>query len=269
MTMTMYDSIDITQIPADAQAAAGYVGGNWPTFAALAKWLPHAHLLSIAVNSGEDAQCLDDEPGDASNADVYTWFTRQLARGVWRPVLYTSVSNIDGLVATMTANGFSRGEYRLWSAHYTYQPHICGPATCRQTRYPCDGTQFTDRSGGKNLDQSVLLDSFFGTAAPAAPAATAIVREPDMLTATRPDGGTDIYVLRPNGQAVHVQKDTTGKTVHVETPPGTWEALVAAGWRDNAGTQQAYLEGIGTGGGDWQETWQAPETGWQQPAKLA
>lgn len=265
----MYDSITVSQLPATAQAYAGYVGGNWPTFATLEAKFPHALLLSIAVNSSEDAMCIDVEKGDATNADVYSWFVRQQRRRVWRPALYTSVSNVDALVRTMTANGFSRAEYRLWSAHYGTGQHICGPQTCKQTAYPCDGTQFTSAALGRNLDQSILLDSFFQEPAPKpAPPHVPIIREPDMLTAIRPDGGTDIYVLRPNGQAVHVQKDTTGKTVRVETPPGWWEALVAAGWRTVNGAQQAYLEGIGTGGGDWQETWQAPEKGWQQPVKL-
>jgi hypothetical protein len=256
----MFDSIDISQLPAGAPAYAGYVNGRWPTFALLLQKFPRAHLLDIAVNSGADATCLDVETGDATNADIYTWFVRQQARKVWRPVVYTSVSNADALVAVMTANGFNRAEYRLWSAHYSGE-HICGPATCKLTRFPCDGTQWTDKALGRNLDQSVLSDTFFG-----APPAPAPIREPimDRITATRPDSGTDIYVLLQSGAAVHVQKDATGKTVNRDTPPGTW-----AGWRTEGGVSVAYMEGIGTDGGDWEDTWHAPETGWQQPVKLA
>lgn len=161
--ITMFDSIDIAALPAGAPAYAGYVNGAWPTFSTLLRVFPGAHLLDIAVTADADATCLDVEKGDATNADVYGWFTRQQARKAWRPVLYTSASNVDSLAATMTANGFPRTSYRLWSAHYGAGEHICGPAACKLTRYACDGTQWTDNALGRNLDQSVLASDFFGT----------------------------------------------------------------------------------------------------------
>jgi hypothetical protein len=30
--LTMFDSVTVSQIPAKAEAVAGYVGGHWPTF---------------------------------------------------------------------------------------------------------------------------------------------------------------------------------------------------------------------------------------------
>src|ERR1019366_5229489 len=39
-SFTMYDSVDIKQIPADAFAVAGYTTGNWPTFHSLAAAFP-------------------------------------------------------------------------------------------------------------------------------------------------------------------------------------------------------------------------------------
>jgi hypothetical protein len=151
----MYDSVTVADLPRGAAAYAGYVDGAYANFGSL----PAAtHKLDIAVFSSDNATCLDVEPGNATNADVYSWFLRQVQRGVWRPVVYTSGSNIDSLVATMTANGFSRSTYRLWSAHYTNQ-HICGPSTCGITRTACDGTQWASNS---NYDTSILNDGFFG-----------------------------------------------------------------------------------------------------------
>lgn len=160
--LTMFDSIDVSQLPAGSgYAYAGYVDGHWPTYSAVKAKFPNAHVLSITV-FGNNASCADVEAGDMTNASVYDWFKRQVANKVFRPVVYTSVSNMNPMVATMTANGFARSSYRLWSAHYGAGMHICGPATCRLTSTACDGTQWTDNALGRNLDQSVLNDNFFG-----------------------------------------------------------------------------------------------------------
>jgi hypothetical protein len=46
--------------------------------------------------------------------------------------------------------------------------HICGPRPggCGQIGIAMDGTQFTSRSHGRDLDQSLLLDNFFGQRQP-------------------------------------------------------------------------------------------------------
>ena len=77
----MFDSIDLSQIPATAPAVAGYVDGRWPTFARLPGMFPHAHLLSVAVTAAGDADCLDIETGDATPADAAGWYARQKAQG--------------------------------------------------------------------------------------------------------------------------------------------------------------------------------------------
>jgi hypothetical protein len=40
--------------------------------------------------------------------------------------------------------------------------HICGPATCKQIGFPMDGTQFSCYAHYTDLDQSLLVDNFFG-----------------------------------------------------------------------------------------------------------
>lgn len=164
MTVKMYDSIEVAQIPASAQAVAGYVGGKWPTFPELAGKFPKAQRLSIAVNSSEDAECLDIEAGDASAGDAPKWFRRQTARGVARPCFYTSLSNVGHLLATLEQAGIHRGDYRLWSAHYTGSAHLCGPSEGISTY--ADATQYWDKALGRNLDVSLCTDSFFGAVDP-------------------------------------------------------------------------------------------------------
>lgn len=159
--ITMYDSIVISEIPAGAAAVAGYVGGHWPTFPKLAAAFPHAHRLSIAVRAGQDAETLDVEAGDAVNADAPTWVRRQIARGVKKPVVYTSVSNAAALLATLQSAGISRDQVRLWTAHYTFVPHRCTSKCGFGFTGIADATQYTDHALGRNLDASLVSGSFF------------------------------------------------------------------------------------------------------------
>ena len=177
--LTMYDDTAVDLLPA-ADYFAGYVDGRFANIAAIKAKFPHATILSIAVFPADDADCLDVEPGDATRADIFGWFKRQQARGVARPCIYSSVSSIDGIVATMTANGFHRDAYRLWSAHYTGSPHVCSPSTCKLTSAQCDATQYTDHAMSRSLDESVLLPGFFGGAPKPAP-------KPDPAPDPKPD----------------------------------------------------------------------------------
>lgn len=161
MTLIMYDSIDVPLLPEGAPAYAGYVNGSWPTFAALKARFPKARLLSVAVQADHDAECLDIETGDATVVQAPNWHARQLHRGERRPGFYTEASNLALLERVMAAHGITRGQYRIWSAHYT-EAHFCGPHTCGYGDSDTNGTQWTKAALGKNLDQSVLNDDFFG-----------------------------------------------------------------------------------------------------------
>jgi hypothetical protein len=174
-TYILWDDVNLELIPPTATIIGVYVDGRYADLDAAKAKFPHTTFVTIAVNSKDDADVLDVESGDATNADVYAWLVRQLKRGVYRPVIYTSVSNIDALMLTMTANGFVHGkDFRLWSAHYGAGEHICGPNTCKLTKTACDWTQFTSTALGKSLDESDLGASAPTFTAPkAAPAKTA------------------------------------------------------------------------------------------------
>jgi hypothetical protein len=159
--MIMYDSIDISRIPSDAVAVAGYVNGSWPTFSSLASAFPRALKLSITVNADGKADCIDVEPGDASVASAAGWLRAAAARGVWRPCAYTSASSMGGLLTAVASAGLELSDFRFWSAHYGAGAHICGPGTCKLVNRVMDGTQWTDEALGRNLDQSVVDASFF------------------------------------------------------------------------------------------------------------
>lgn len=156
---TMYDSIIVNDIPANAEAVAGYVNGHWPTFPVLAETHPHAKRLSVAVFSAADADCLDIESGDARPVDAPAWVRRQRARGVKRPVVYANRSTMPAVVRALRAVGINRRMVRLWVADYTGKPHL--PLLwwgIRPTR--ADACQYTDKALGRNLDASICQPDF-------------------------------------------------------------------------------------------------------------
>lgn len=157
----MYDSVDLSQIPSGAPAVAGYVGGHWPTYPQLAKRFPHARRVSIAVNASEDAECLDVEAGDARPDQAPAWLARQKQRGLKRPRIYCSVSAAQTVIDTLAKAGHPRSTYRLWTAHYTGSPHVCGPNCGFGFRSTADATQYTDKALGRTLDASHCAPSFW------------------------------------------------------------------------------------------------------------
>lgn len=157
----MYDDVTISSLPAEPGAAyAGYVDGRYANIENIKAHFPHAKTLSIAVASHTDAECLDVESGDATNADASAWVKRQHARGLARPVLYTSISNAASLLFTLANAGIERQSVRLWTAHYTGRAHICD-RTCGYSAVKADATQWTDHSHNRSLDESLCAHDFF------------------------------------------------------------------------------------------------------------
>lgn len=164
--IAMFDSILNGQFPANPQAVAGYVDGgegDQPNAAWLAQAFPQAHHLSIALFAANDADALDVESGASEPADIPGWHVRQQARGIARPVIYANAFTMDAeVLPVLAAAGIARASTRLWSAHYTGEAHICSASSCGATLTAMDGTQWTSAAMGRTLDQSLLLDNFFG-----------------------------------------------------------------------------------------------------------
>lgn len=186
----MYDSIYPANIPADAQVVAGYIGGKWPTYASgeLARRFPKAIRISIAVASRYDAECLDVEPGDATPALAPAWVKRQIARGIWKPIVYCSLSAVPAVLNAMRAAGIERDAWRLWTAHYTGHAHVCGPRNCRCIQ--ADATQWTSHALGRALDQSLLLPSFWK------PQPVLASRKPRLTARARARMQTNVCILK-------------------------------------------------------------------------
>jgi peptidoglycan hydrolase-like protein with peptidoglycan-binding domain len=175
---TMFDDIVVAVLPSGTSYAyAGYVDGMWPTFPELKARFPLADLLDMTVFASGDATGLDIETGDATITQAPGWYERQVARGVYRPVLYVEASRMKALEEVMAGQHVARASYRLWTAHYAAKAHVCAPGSCGYGLTQADGTQWTQTAAGRNLDQSILLPGFFAprpkpvpTPVPAVPA---------------------------------------------------------------------------------------------------
>lgn len=165
MPYTMYDDVNLSLIPKDAEVVAGYVNGRWVTFPKLAAEFPHAKHVSIAVTAEANAEVLDVERGDALISQVPNWVRRQLARGVDRPVVYCAVSDAKDVLKVLAYSGIPRRKVRLWTAHYTGHQHFCSAACGFGMPTTADATQYTDKALGRSLDASVVSDTFFVTSA--------------------------------------------------------------------------------------------------------
>lgn len=184
--MVLYDDINLNLIPKNAEAVAGYVNGRWPTYNEVVRRWPKAHHLSIAVSSHADADCLDVEPGDATNSVAPGWIKKQMGRGVARPCVYTSVSNAKALLDTLAKAGIGRHQIRLWTAHYTGKEHLCSPTCGFAMNTTADATQWTDRALGRSLDQSLAVDTFFDKGASPAPPKPKPVPPPKPVPVPKP-----------------------------------------------------------------------------------
>lgn len=152
-TVEQYDTVTISTVPANPQAVAGYVGGSWPTYLPLVRAFPKALHVSIAVNAGEIADCLDIEPGDAVPSQAPGWVRWMISLHHSRPCLYSSWSEMHSVNADLGGSGIARSAVREWDANWTYVAHLDPGFDC---------TQWTDHSLGRNLDESTCARSFYG-----------------------------------------------------------------------------------------------------------
>lgn len=115
----MRDSTNPNDIPvAGTQLAAGYVNGaisQWPANG----WDRFSGASKVTIDvlgTRPDADCLDIEPGDASNATAVNWVRAKKERGEM-PVLYSNRSNLTPLFNALLAAGFQVvRDFKIWIA---------------------------------------------------------------------------------------------------------------------------------------------------------
>lgn len=118
---TMFDSVNIENIPENSPWVAGYVNGIWPTYDSLVKKFPNANHVSITINAYEAADVLDVEKGDAQPDQVITWVKAMRENGR-TPVVYCGPSTMGQI-----QNEFikaNEAEPFFWVADWTGVPHL-------------------------------------------------------------------------------------------------------------------------------------------------
>ena len=102
------------------------------------------------------------------------------------------------ILPVLNQANISRSAVRLWSAHYGLGEHICGPNSCGAMPIEADGTQWTSNALGRNLDQSLLLDTFFTTD-------STVTTEAELQSGQLNDGKNALTVISvPPGTAHHI-----------------------------------------------------------------
>ena len=131
---TMYDSVDPSQIPADAAIVAGYIDGRYAWTQADWDRFPNAQHVRIAVfASTDDGEVLDVESGDATPDEAPGWVTKRRFAGV-KPTIYTSLSMVPVVAEAMTKVGVPQPFY--WVADWTGQSHLVPNSVATQYANP-------------------------------------------------------------------------------------------------------------------------------------
>lgn len=142
--VTMYDSIDAAAVPDRAEAVAGYIDGQWPSYLHYPRNGDHKWLVSIATSPSHVAMVLDVEAGDSTNAAAANWLAMMHFHGMRRPCFYTSLQNVPPLVESLRVRGHPRKTYRLWSAHWTGHAHVCTRQCLDDLGEPPGATQYAN-----------------------------------------------------------------------------------------------------------------------------
>ena len=160
-TITGYDSVTLSAVPANAQAVGGYVSGSWANYGDVVRDFPRAYHVSIATNAGVWAKCLDVEPGDAQPYQAGPWALGDIVHGhVYRPCVYSNLAEMPAVRASL-ASILPRSSYLLWVADWVNVPELL---------LGYDAQQWTDHAFGRNLDGDQFASYFFaGKPAPPKP----------------------------------------------------------------------------------------------------
>lgn len=156
MFRIMFDSVDPSAIPADAELVAGYVDGpqsQWPSVG----WtlFPRAQFVKINVTGDPDhgGDALDVERFDATPDHAPAWFDARTKAGAGGLTIYCNRSTLPAVEAAMGKRSYFR-----WIATLDGTLHIDGYK-------PLEGpaaVQFANSTmAGRNVDVSLVMSDYF------------------------------------------------------------------------------------------------------------
>jgi hypothetical protein len=126
---TIYDSVSVAAIPADATAVLAYVDGRYANLTQVAARFPHARILTVTVTGSVHADVADVEAGDLTPQGG----AAVLARGVTQ-CLYSSVATLPALKAAV-------GHPFAWfAADWTGTEHLVPGSVATQWAAPGHGS---------------------------------------------------------------------------------------------------------------------------------
>lgn len=178
MYRIMFDSIDPTMIPADAELVAGYIDGpssQWPASA----WtmFPKAQLVRINVTGdpshGGDA--LDVERFDATPDHAPGWFDARKAAGAGNLTIYCDRNTLPAVEKAMGQRSYFR-----WIATLDGTLAVDG---YKPLEHPA-AVQFAGKEqlAGRNVDVSLVMSDYFHPAPAAAGPSVAELRAKVLAT---------------------------------------------------------------------------------------
>lgn len=219
MTDVMYDSVNVSALPAGGNIYAGYADGLYANVAAIVARFPDTPVLTIDVTGSGAAQALDVENGDATVSDIDPWLANHAIKGVvfTLPVIYMSAGTAASAFPSSHPSGCL-----LWTAHYTYTNHICGPGSCGILPYDADMTQWTDNPPGNPYDTSAVNPAHLVNNNP--PPQTSIGVSDDMI------------ILPSNGAVVPVTWAPSAVNLYFSCQPGSGSMTAQVEWDDGSAT---------------------------------
>jgi len=195
---TMYDALDLTGIPTNAQMVAYYPHDS-RTNGSVSRFSASTVLVTID-NHGNHTDCdvLDVEPGAAwpPSSVVDPWLAAKQAQGK-TGTIYSNLANI-GAVRAATKRTFF-----WWAAQWTNVPHSV------------PGSVATQYEGAARYDISLVTDASWpgGGKTPAGPPASGVSHWPDVNQGARGNVVKVIqYLLGARGHAVTVDGDFGPRT---------------------------------------------------------
>ncbi len=130
MTRTMYDGVDASRLPTDAQLVAGYVDGAFAWSARDWARFPRSVKVRIAVfSSTNDGEVLDVEPGNATPAESVDWVLKRRRAGT-DPTVYMNTSTWPTVRAAFSARKVTEPHY--WIAQYDGVASLPAGAVAKQ-----------------------------------------------------------------------------------------------------------------------------------------
>lgn len=153
--VTVIDSTSIEAIPDTARRIAAYIDGEYANVQTAHTERPDAEVIAITVLGNPYAQVADLEAGALTVTQVRDWLRRARHTGQQRPCIYVEVSRLVSVVDQLWRLGEPRSNYRLWSAHWTTDPHICSAACGIGDYEPPGMTQYESNYRESRIDLSL------------------------------------------------------------------------------------------------------------------